>query len=395
MSDAAPPRHPAARHWTFPPQDRAALPAPLQRVNVRELCARPGRFEHHLLVVARVGEAQLEVVTASEPLYFAHHNISDEWALSLTTGDPLLDGFPLLTHLCDYESGRDVARLRHHVGDLVLHPFGHLHWPGRLRPPHDAPAFPDGERRAILAAVYCAATPLGAGVRDVAIDPERSDDVRLAEAGVPLALYDTRAAPPQALAALGGSAFSSWSGPGAIAPARGAYVLVVDGDGPDAHTGDLVYVPAGVAFVVDHAARALVMSGVDHDAPPPPESWQVVPRGPFACFEDGPRGSLPVTQGGLSLAAVSDALVRVEVEGRGGDVPRYWLARFLFRVALHGYAIGYLETYGGFFYDDREGVTRIGLRDRGFVTVPRGEVPALVERLYRAVAPPGYVERLV
>ena len=58
------------------------------RTNLLELASRPGRFEHHLTVVARVGDAQLEIATASEPLYFAHVNVSDEYAMALPTGDP-------------------------------------------------------------------------------------------------------------------------------------------------------------------------------------------------------------------------------------------------------------------------------------------------------------------
>src|SRR5690606_14265154 len=79
-------RHPITKSWALPPSDRAPLPAPLLRTNVRALAARPGRFEHHLVVVARIGAAQLEQATASEPLYFAHANVSDEYALPLTTG---------------------------------------------------------------------------------------------------------------------------------------------------------------------------------------------------------------------------------------------------------------------------------------------------------------------
>jgi hypothetical protein len=40
----------------------------VRRTNLRALAARPGRFEHHLVVVARAGDAQLEMATASEPL---------------------------------------------------------------------------------------------------------------------------------------------------------------------------------------------------------------------------------------------------------------------------------------------------------------------------------------
>ena len=52
----------------------------------------------------------------------------------------------------------------------------------------------------------------------------------------------------------------------------------------------------------------------------------------------------------------------------------------------------------GFFVDDRNnGPIRIGLRGEAestSVEIPRAEAPAVLERLYRAVAPAGYVERL-
>ena len=110
-------------------------------------------------------------------------------------------------------------------------------------------------------------------------------------------------------------------------------------------------------------------------------------------FEDGARGSLPVEVGGLRFVELDAERVRVELGGGHAEVPRYWLARMLFRVALHGYAIGYLETYGGLFYDDRGGY-RMGVRGLGEVAIGAGELPAIVEALYRAVAPAGYVERL-
>ena len=34
--------------------------------------------------------------------------------------------------------------------------------------------------------------------------------------------------------------------------------------------------------------------------------------------------------------------------------PPWIMARMLFRLALHGFRLGRLETYGGFFYDDQE-----------------------------------------
>lgn len=61
-----PARHASTRDWCFPEPARPPLGAPLERANLRELEARRSRFEHHLMVVARVGGAQLEVATASE-----------------------------------------------------------------------------------------------------------------------------------------------------------------------------------------------------------------------------------------------------------------------------------------------------------------------------------------
>jgi hypothetical protein len=88
----------------------------------------------------------------------------------------------------------------------------------------------------------------------------------------------------------------------------------------------------------------------------------------------------------------------VSVRAATAVVPRHWLARMLYRIALHAPALGYVETYGGFFYDDRaarDGVVRFGVhvppasRD---VHVATADAPALVEAMYRAAAPEGYAE---
>ncbi len=57
-------RHPTTKTWTFPPERAPDA----NRTNLKELAARPERFEHHLTVVARLGVAQLEIATASEPV---------------------------------------------------------------------------------------------------------------------------------------------------------------------------------------------------------------------------------------------------------------------------------------------------------------------------------------
>ena len=97
------------------------------------------------------------------------------------------------------------------------------------------------------------------------------------------------------------------------------------------------------------------------------------------------------------LTPLSDRVVAATVHGataRDAQIPRYWLARMLFRVALHGYRLGYVETYEGFYWDDRDGTVRMGVRGVGEVQIDPARAPAVVERIYRAVAPPGYVERL-
>jgi hypothetical protein len=66
----------------------------------------------------------------------------------------------------------------------------------------------------------------------------------------------------------------------------------------------------------------------------------------------------------------------------------------LFRAALHPPVLGYVETYGGFFYDDRvPAAVRVGLRVADALVLPHAEARALVEALYRAVPPEGYTER--
>ena len=95
-----------------------------------------------------------------------------------------------------------------------------------------------------------------------------------------------------------------------------------------------------------------------------------------------------------SFEEVDGTTVRIRIGEEQTEVPRYWLARFLFRVALHGYAIGYLETYGGFWYDDRDGIHRLGVRGKGSVALGERELEPTFEQLYRAVAPSGYIERI-
>jgi hypothetical protein len=178
-----------------------------------------------------------------------------------------------------------------------------------------------------------------------------------------------------------------------FAPARGGYVFVLEGEG-DAFPCDLLYVPKGARYDGAGVARALVFESDFVDADPPPPSWTEVPAAPFARFEDRERGELPIAIGAMRVDDAGAREVEIAIGDHRARVPRYWLARMLFRVALHGYALGYVETYGGFFYDDRGGASRLGLRGGGGIALRKSELAESIEALYRAVAPEGYREDL-
>lgn len=405
--------HPTARTWKFPPQNRPAPPGPVQRCNLRELVARPGRFEHHLLVVATGGVGQLECVTASEPLYFAHVNISDELAISLPTGDPLIDAAPFRTFLSHAASGVDLGRVNHRPMDQVLHPHGVLHWPGRLRAPYTVPQPPPGvDRRNVVSFVYCASAPTPASFDPRVSEPRQRDTKAYSDEPVRLGLVELGSAEAGLLGEVGDTSLSMLLNPGVESFERGAYVVVLTASRADASwfPCDLVYVPPGASVDLAGVERALLFKA-DPGVDAPPSSWSEVPSAPFPCFEHGQRGALPLTlegDAGEQPLVVEDKtadVVRVSQGRASTEVPRYWLARLLFRLALHGYQLGYLETYGGFFYDDRGGY-RLGFREGttgwsqanqgggGELSLTRAQVQQAVERLYRAVAPEGYVERI-
>ncbi len=405
--DAAAPepeRHPAARSWAFPRADRPALADGVERTNLREMMARPARFEHHLVVCATVDGVQLEVTTASEPLYFNHINLSDEYAMALPTGDELVDRFPLRTFLSDPVTGEDVGRYNHRVGDLVLHPDGLLHWPGRLRPPYDPFDFPPGMRRCGLSLVYCASTPTPPTWSPLPRPVGREEDAKAyVDPAPPMVLASTRGE-PGVLAHIGRTTLVLLEGPDAIAPAHGGWVVILEAAAGSAHAAcDLLRVPAGTSLDGTGIVRALLFASSEKDPDPIPRSWSELAEPPFAPYEDGEPGTLPFDIPGehepLHIEEASAALVSIDIGKVKVEVPRYWAARMLYRVALHGMRVGYAETYGGFFIDDRDDVVvRIGLRgpkgaEPAVVEVSRERAPETIERMYRAVAPPGYREQ--
>lgn len=391
LAEAMPSVHPAARHWVLPPADRAPPPEGVERTNLRALAARPERFEHHLVVVGTLGPAQLECVTASEPLPFAHQNVSDEYAIALRTGDALLDPLRFLTLLTDPASGDDVGRIKHGLEDLVLHPYGLLHWPGRLRPPHEPHRFGPGMRRCGLSFVFCGRESIAPGERPLFVSEGREADTKsYGDAETPFLLADLDREGERVLGHIGSVTMTLRAG-GELAPEYGGFALILAADG-EHHAGDLLRIAPGARLSLGNA-RALLFAG-PMTPDPAPASWSEAPASPFAPFEEGPPGELPLARDGIGVSAEGDQ-VRVRIGESDALVPRYWLARFLFRIALHDYRLGYIETYGGFSYDDREpGVFRFGLRGGDSIALDRAATEALVEQLYRAVAPEGYVERL-
>jgi len=387
-------RHPNTEHWQFPPADRAPLDAPLQRTNLRELEARPGRFEHHLMSVGSIGPVQLEVATASEPLYFAHRNISDEYALPLTTGDAMSDSFPFRTFLSSFDDHKDVGRINHKVNQVVLHPYGFLHWPGRLRPPYKPFEFAPGMRRCGMSVVMCSAAPTVPEERPLFLSAGcESGPKQYGDTAVPFMIADVTVESDRVVARVGECTLQLVVSPESVAPERGGYVLVVEGQG--AHfPGDLIYVPAGATLSGVGVGRALVFSGDTSQADAPPATWSQVPDAPFPVYEEGVAESLPLAVAGIEFAAAGEDTVSIAIGDDSADVPRYWLARFLFRLGLHQFRLGYLESYGGFYYDDADDVVSFGIRAGGKVSISRADAAAVVERIYRAVAPSGYVERL-
>ncbi|MGC4070120.1 MAG: hypothetical protein QM784_36775 [Polyangiaceae bacterium] len=392
-------RHPCTQGWAFPPENRKQdLGHGVRRVNLRELCARPGRFEHHLMIVAQIGCTQIEVPTASEPLAFAHINLSDEYVVALPTGHTLVDSVPFRVFIGDIASGEDVLRLNHRVLDMVLHPYGYLHWPGRVRPPYAAPMMPPGMRRTGLAVALVAneRTPppsdralwVGQGLEEGAKVSGARD--------VPVLLADLRKEAARVVARIGETRWELLVDAQEVQPARGGYLLVLEADPEsDFFATNLIFIAEGAKLDARGVRRALLMWSPTQAPDAPPPSWDRIPDAPFWPLPQAGTLPLPVAVDGLRIDAHDDARVRVHVGNATRDVPRYWLARLLFRVALHGYRLGYEETYEGFFVDDTDGIYRVGLRGAGHVTMTLAALKHFVEHAYRAVAPAGYSEELV
>lgn len=401
-SEHAVARHPTAATWVFPAPDRSALGAGLDRINLREIAGRPERFEHHLVACATIGSVQLEVTSASEPLYFGHVNISDEYAITLPTGDDLVDKFPLRTFLTDHKTGDDVARYNHRIGDLVLHPLGWMHWPGRLRPPYEMFEIPPGMRRSGLSIVYCATAPTASTAIDVPIAADRVADAKRYGGAAPAMVLTGLRGTGSTIAAIGETTLELVVGPGQIAPPRGGWVVVLEAVADSPHlAADLIRIAPGAILDGAGIVRALVFASATASPDLPPASWRAAPISPFAPLEDLPRATLPLEIDALSITERSPSVIAATIRGVTVEVHRHWLARTLFRLGLHGLRLGYVEVYGRMFFDDHAGQTDhidIGVRaglalER--ITIPRATAMTVIESLYRSVAPPGYLERLL
>lgn len=396
---ADPDRHPAARNWVLPPKERVDLGGGIERTNLRTLVARPERYEHHLMVCATVDGAQLEITTASEPLYFSHINLSDEYAIALPTGDELVDRFPLRTFLSDPRTGEDVGRYNHRVGDLVLHPEGLLHWPGRLRAPYEPFDFPPGMRRCGLSLVYCASEPTPATPPPPGRPAASEEDAKAyVTPPPPMALASTRGQ-PGVVARVGRTNLTLVEVPKELSLPHGGWVVVLEAERSSPYAAcDLLRIPEEATLNTAGIVRALVLSSERKAPDETPAAWREVPEAAFAPFEAEAPGALPLELSAMRVAELSPSFVSIAIGDASTEVPRYWLSRMLHRVAMHKLRLGYAETYGGFFVDDREDDVRVGLRgaagqEPASVTLPRAEAMAAIERLYRAVAPAGYRER--
>jgi hypothetical protein len=305
----------------------------------------------------------------------------------------------LRTFLSDPESGEDVGRYNHRAGDLVLHPEGLLHWPGRLRPPYEPFDFPPGMRRCGLSLVYCASIPTrrASSLPSATVGP--SEDMKsYVTPAPPMAMASTRGH-AGVLARIGRTSLALLELPQEISPPHGGWVVVLEAEAGSEHAAcDLVRVPEGVTLDGAGILRALLLTSDAKSPDPTPPAWREVPPPPFAPFEEREAEPLPLELGGIRIDAISPSFVSVAIRGAKSEVPRYWLARMLHRVAMHGFRLGYAETYGGFFVDDREGEIRFGLRGpkgsvASHVALSRADAGAAIERMYRAVAPIGYRER--
>jgi hypothetical protein len=255
-------------------------------------------------------------------------------------------------------------------------------------------------RRSGLSLVYCASKPTLPTRCPVARPRGREEDAKAyVTPAPPMVLASTRGA-PGVLAHIGRTTLSLVELPDLIELPRGGWVLVLEAEAGGVHAAcDLLRIPEGAVLASAGIVRALLLASSEAAPDEVPASWSTLPAPPFVPFEEAEPGALPLDVATMRLEEVSPSLVAITVGDARAEVPRYWLARMLYRLALHGLRVGYAETYGGFFADDRGEDVRLGVRGesserRGDITIPHATALGVIERMYRAVAPAGYRERL-
>jgi hypothetical protein len=258
-----------------------------------------------------------------------------------------------------------------------------------------------GVRRCGLSLVFCASEHMD-GNAPVLVPPAgREADIKTYGSPAPPLLLAPMDGPPGLIAQIGTTELLLVERRGRIAPDTGCWVIVLEADPETGYIPcDLIRVPPGAALDARGISRALVLTDAEASPDPPPPSWRALPPPPFPPFEDGAPGTLPFRYGALTVESARSGAVAISVGDSTAAVPCYWLARMLFRAALHGLRLGYIETYGGLFIDDplrADRAIELGLRTpsgRAVLTIPPDEALGVIEQLYRAVAPPGYRERL-
>jgi hypothetical protein len=251
-------------------------------------------------------------------------------------------------------------------------------------------------RRCGVSLVFCAGARTPTVERHTRVTEGRAGDAKAYTANAPLlALCDLGREAEGPVAWVGDASLDLVVRPTTVAAPRGAYVVVLEVEpGVLHHACDLIHVPPGATLDAKGILRALVFGSVAHDVDPPPASWDRVPGSPMAPLEDVARASLPFARDGVRVTALDPERVQVTLGEAEAVVPRHWLARMLFRIALHPPVFGYVETYGGLYYDDRSRETvRLGLRGGSEIVLRPDDALRLVEGLYRAVAPEGYTEK--
>ena len=144
--------HPATATWQIPPTGRVALEG-VRRTNLRELAARPSRFEHHLTVVARAGvRAARDRHGVRAPLLRPRQRLGRVRPRASDRGRHHRPASRCGRSSRTRRRSRTSAATTTASATSCSTRCGLLHWPGRLRPPYEPLVLPRGMRRCGLSA---------------------------------------------------------------------------------------------------------------------------------------------------------------------------------------------------------------------------------------------------